>query len=473
MPVALREGYGEYEGIRGISFRLPLPHRCPPSHRPLAPTDEACGEGILRSPIGKQNRGRGLCIPVPVFSLRPFPRAFFYARYSEQQFDIRVPVGFVFISCIPCDDVIVRLFCVVYFPTVEKVESSYGASPGGVQYIGAVSSCSPLIPIHPLLPASPFPSFSFQYTVSVRLAHRLARRLVMPSRFVRYVASCCPSCRRLGSFRPSARPICRLGLSSRSAPFRSAVRSFSFRLSGRSCRAFPCRLVFVLASCLVIASRRLISFSSCHLVLRLLVGVSDPFSFLVPVFAPFRPARRSFLTHFVRPSRFMSSVVGRGRVVMAMGRRGLLFSSHPPPHGSLLATHSLVAGWRREDVGYGAPFHAARRSLFVRSCPIVPLHHVGSTSPSLCSHPLIREAGKRMRRAIERERENNTDRNETHDETKGTRRASETRMGGDDTRQASNETTDETKGTRRGTRRHLTESKRQRRRGWMEPFRFL
>ena len=54
----------------------------------------------------------------------------FICRYSEHQFDIRDPVGFVFVSCVPCDGVILRLSCVVYFSTVEKADGSYGTSPG-------------------------------------------------------------------------------------------------------------------------------------------------------------------------------------------------------------------------------------------------------------------------------------------------------------------------------------------------------
>ena len=43
----------------------------------------------------------------------------------------------------PCE-AIVRLSCVVYLLTMEKAESSFGASPAGVEYIRAVSLCSPL-----------------------------------------------------------------------------------------------------------------------------------------------------------------------------------------------------------------------------------------------------------------------------------------------------------------------------------------
>lgn len=94
------------------------------------------------------------------------------------------------------------------------------------------------------------------------------------------------------------------------------------------------------------------------------VGVSDPFSCLVPVFAPFCPALRSFLTHFVRRSRFMSSVVGRGCVVMAMGRGWLAL---------LVSSVRSLRGGSVGGCGHWAPFRVARRSSLVRSCPIALL----------------------------------------------------------------------------------------------------
>ena len=134
-------------------------------------------------------------------------------------------------------------------------------------------------------------------------------RLVMPSCSRASRPSSRLSCCRLV---PSVRFACRLVL----APFRSAVRSFSFRLSWRSCLAFSCCLVFVLVSRPVLASRcgvPLIISSRSRLVIRLPVGVSCPFSGPVPVFAPFRPARRSFLfAYSVSGSLVLVSVMRQG-----------------------------------------------------------------------------------------------------------------------------------------------------------------
>lgn len=79
---------------------------------------------------------------------------------------------FVFILCVfPCET-IVRLSCVLYLLTVEKAESSFGASPAGVEYIRTVSLCSPLF------------RFVFLYSVP-----RLALRLAVASR-----PACVPFC---------------------------------------------------------------------------------------------------------------------------------------------------------------------------------------------------------------------------------------------------------------------------------------
>lgn len=92
-------------------------------------------------------------MPAPVFS----------CPHTEHQFDIREPVGFVFILWMFPYEAIVRLSCVLYYLTVEKAESSFGASPVGVEYIRTVSLCSPLI--------------SFRFSI-----RRFALRLVPPSR---------------------------------------------------------------------------------------------------------------------------------------------------------------------------------------------------------------------------------------------------------------------------------------------------
>ena len=159
--------------------------------------------------------------------------------------------------------------------------------------------------------------------------------------------SCRPSCRLIGS----ARFACRLVW----APFRSAVRSFSSRLLERDCLTFPCRFVshcfpFVsrIVRRLVVASR--LPSRLAHLVSvmssrsrrpgGLFVSVSMP----IPVFAPFRPARRSFL--FVHRSRFLC-LRHWGGAMRHEATEAYFFSSHP---SHLVHTrYSLVAdrnAWR-------------------------------------------------------------------------------------------------------------------------------
>ena len=135
------------------------------------------------------------------------------------------------------------------------------------------------------------------------------------------VSSC-----RLVLVRPVRRPACRVVGSSRL--FVSLVVFFLRRFvllfarsrlawAWRSCLAFSCRLVFSLVSRPVLASRcgvPLVISSRSRLVIRLPVGVSCPFSGPVPVFAPFRPARRSFL--------FAYSVLGSLVLVSVMRQGG-------------------------------------------------------------------------------------------------------------------------------------------------------
>lgn len=84
--------------------------------------------------------------------LIPVPR--FLCHYSEHQFDIRTPVAIVFVLRLPS--------------------------------IGTVSSCSPLIPIRPLLSASPFPLFSFLICAFLCVSFVVSScRLARASRFVR------------------------------------------------------------------------------------------------------------------------------------------------------------------------------------------------------------------------------------------------------------------------------------------------
>ena len=130
-------------------------------------------------------------------------------------------------------------------------------------------------------------------------------RLARASRLVRSAASCRPSARPVGSswlvvsygrrfvlLFARSRFVCRGGF---------ALRSHAVSFSSRYC------VSSVVSSAHLVFSRHLVSVSP--------VGVSDPFSCLVPVFAPFRPARRSFLTHSIRLRSSVPvfvSVVGRG-----------------------------------------------------------------------------------------------------------------------------------------------------------------
>ena len=150
------------------------------------------------------------------------------------------------------------------------------------------------------------------------------------SRLVRSVASC----------RPSRRSSARLGL-----PVRSVGSS---RLSSRMGAVLFCYslvLISFVVAVLPLRSRG-VSFSPWHHVSSLrfahrLVGSSRPHPVISSSARPwvsrirsralFPCSRRSVLlvAHSCSPirSRFMSSVVGRGRVVMAMGRQGVC-SSH-------------------------------------------------------------------------------------------------------------------------------------------------
>lgn len=84
----------------------------------------------------------------------------------------------------------------------------------------------------------------------------------------------------------------------------------------------------------------------CHVILFSLIRGRLVSVFMsVPVFAPFRPARRSFL--FVHRFRFLCLRRGAGRCVI--GRRGLPFSSHPfhlvPTRYSLVADRNAGRMW--------------------------------------------------------------------------------------------------------------------------------
>ena len=77
--------------------------------------------------------------------LCPFPRVFFYARIPNISSIYGFPLWFVSVLCISSDEAIVRLSFVLYYLTVEKVETFLGASPGGVNIYGAVSFCCSLV----------------------------------------------------------------------------------------------------------------------------------------------------------------------------------------------------------------------------------------------------------------------------------------------------------------------------------------
>lgn len=135
-------------------------------------------------------------MPAPVFS----------CPHTEHQFDIRDPVVFVFVLWMFPYEVILRLSCVVYFLMVEKAENSFGTSPAGVEYVRAVSLCSPLF-------------FSFFYITS-RRASRPASRF---------------ACRRSSRFasRLASRPASR----------------FASRLCVSPCVAVRCVSCYVVSSC--------------------------------------------------------------------------------------------------------------------------------------------------------------------------------------------------------------------------------
>lgn len=260
---------------------------------------------------------------------------------------------------------------------------------GRLIYGNTVSSCSPLISRSAPVARFSFPLILFSHMRSLCVSLAVSP-CVSSHAFRCRCPSCRPSCRLIGS----ARFACRLVW----APFRSAVRSFSSRLSWRSCFAFPCRfvspwhlvchLVSSAVSCLVGSSRP--PFRSVSP-----VGVSDPFSCLVLVFAPFCPARRSFL--FVLFGIGSCSWSWGVAVRHGHGAAGAC-SSHliRPIMAPCLwrFARCVMALW--EDVGYGAPFRVARRSSLARSCPIVlfipsdlPRPHCVLSFP----HPRSKKAG--------------------------------------------------------------------------------
>lgn len=183
------------------------------------------------------------------------------------------------------------------------------------------------------------------------------------------------------------------------APFRSAVRSFvSFAGAVLPCVPVPSR--FALGIPLVLRpspSLRPVGSARSHLLSRSVssVGGSCPFSCLFPVFAPFRSARRSFLSvnrsQFVLFSSPSWGVAGRhGHGAGACCSYRLI-----RPILLLLATHSLVAGWRREDEVMGHRFMLLAARSFSAHVPSFffitsdPRPHCVLSSP----HPRSKKSG--------------------------------------------------------------------------------
>ena len=245
------------------------------------------------------------------------------------------------------------------------------------------------------IPCCPFllsPRFLFPYVfpcVSLVVSFvRLVGRLVMSSRSV-------VPLRR--AVRRAVLPVRLVVPASRLvwAPFRFAVRSFSFRLSGRSCLVFSSRLVFALALRLVLAfrpsSRRIISFFpvvSFRLTRGRLVPVLVPGSRVraVPFCSPLVP-------HSLRSS-VSVHVLGRGEGLCRYG------------HGAWVACssrliRSLVAGrlcgrmWALGAVSCCSP---------LITCPLIP-HCSPSPTGSLAPmrahppHPRSKTTMERMAKA--------------------------------------------------------------------------
>lgn len=145
------------------------------------------------------------------------------------------------------------------FPRWRRPRAPLGPPGGGVQYIGAVSSCSPLIPIRSCCPLLLSPCFLFLY------AFPCVSLVVSP------LVSSCVSSHASRCVVPSIVPSCLFVMSFRFAPFRFAVRSFSSCSSWRDCLAFPVSLRFALPprlSLRPVGSARLGRFVSARYLVR-------------------------------------------------------------------------------------------------------------------------------------------------------------------------------------------------------------
>lgn len=267
--------------------------------------------------------------------------------------------------------------------------------------MGAVSSCCSLVFVRSSSFAfSPLPVDFISYVPRPVASRR-------PSCHV--VSSCVSYCVSRLPCRPSCRSSCRPVLSSCSAPFCSAVRSFSLCLPWRSCRCVPVSSRFALASRFFLAARLVVASrpSSCCF-----ISFSPVISFglirgrfmhvLMPVLRVRAvPFCLSLVSHSFHSSSFVRSGLscshlGRGawRGVMAMMAAEVC--SRPVSSERLVvpARYSLTrCGMATGGCGYGAPFHAAHRSSIASHILIVlPSHRALSLSCVLI--PSINEARK-------------------------------------------------------------------------------
>ena len=268
-----------------------------------------------------------------------------------------------------------RLSCVLYFLMVEKVESLFfGASLVGVEYIGTVSLCSPLI--------------SFRFS-TCRFALRLVSRLALAScampTCVSFFVSLCVSCHpALRSVPPSrscfspfvlslrfAFPVCPwamvfdMGTVSPCSPLvlpcRAAYLVSFFYIPSRLVRlvlrpVMPCRLVrLVLASC---SASRFHCLSVGH-------GPGSHMGAVSPCL-PFIVSSLCLVLGICVPPCMTLLRFRPVRAVLRLAMRAVLRSDMR----SALYPACLLASWVM--VFDAAPFLLARRSSYAVSCHAVP-----------------------------------------------------------------------------------------------------
>lgn len=286
------------------------------------------------------------------------------------------------------------------FPRWRRLRTPTGAPLGGVNYIGTVPSCSPLVPVRPssvcfLFPCC-FPPYAHHRGVSFVVSSG-----VSPCRLV----SCVPLPLSVVS---SVMPSHRLGSSRLVVSYEHRfvlLFAHSFRLPWRSCLAFPCRLVshwhpvcsvsslapFIILPVVSSCSSRFCHVISFRLVRGRLVSVLVPGSRVraVPSCCSLVPVR---LFGIGSCSWSWGVAVRHGHGAAGACSSHLIRPIIMPARYSL--TRCGMALW--EDVGYGAPFRVARRSSLARSCPIVllitsdlPRPHCVLSFP----HPRSKKAG--------------------------------------------------------------------------------